>query len=271
MRWCGSGERRINIGSFLSWEMAAVLKKKKNGYIVLQKPESMTKHSKPILAFVLFSIALNYDLSAQIERSIEVIASDTVFLKPTEFIYEVGVDEQQIFRMPNINKEEMDTVAPISLAQLAALLTKNNFTFWETPQRGYTINENLGSKSVFDVRLNSEEQLKRLFDAIKNLKRVSGMIKEIKYESISAFQAEMDKRLYSAAVHEADLLASAAHRSVGQLISIEELKGILDNSFIADEISNKINFSAVMGLFSSSTDAYKKKVIKRLLFKFQLL
>ena len=70
----------------------------------------------------------------------------------------------------------------------------------------------------------------------------------------------MYKQICSAATEEANLLASAAQKSVGQIISIEELKGIFDNSNVTDEIFNSLNRNP-FELYSSKKPDYKKRII----------
>jgi hypothetical protein len=226
--------------------------------------------SKLSLLFTLFLFALTFHSFGQNDKTIEIIATDTVYLNPIEFIYQIGTIAQSNFNVRFMDNSKTDTLPATSVADIKVLLSKNNFTFEETQQNGYTINANSNTDPVLLLKLYSEGEVKKLFNLIKTLNKITGTLIDVKYESIATYKPRMYTHLCSAATEEANLLASAAHRSVGQIISIEELKGVFDNSNFTDEIFNSFSRNP-FDLYSSKKPDFKKRIIKRLIFKFQLL
>ena len=218
---------------------------------------------------VLASFFIVHFSLAQQNNTIEVIASDTIELKPLEFVYQVGIGEQNNLKYM-IGKQEPETSISATPADLRALLLKNNFPFEESPANLYTINTIQKNEPVFIVKLHSSKELQRFYNSVKDLKGISGTIKDIQYESISLYKNEMYKNLYANAMEDAKLMANAAGKTIGPIISIEELKGPLDNLGFGDlwsEMFNKNPMASLLGMNQSM----EKKVIRKMIFKFQLI
>jgi hypothetical protein len=228
-----------------------------------------TMNCRKLFFLAAASFFISHVSFAQQNNVIEVIASDTIELKPLEFDYQVGIGEQNNLRYM-IGKQEPETTVLATPADLRALLSKNNFPFEEVTPNLYVVNTNQKNDLAFVVKLHSLGELKRFYNSVQSLKGINGMIKDIQYESIELYKNEMYKSLYAKAAEDAKLMANAAGKSIGSVISIEELKGPLDNLGLGDlwsEIFNKNPLSAMLGL-SPTLD---KRVIRKMVFKFQLI
>ncbi len=80
----------------------------------------------------------------------------------------------------------------------------------------------------------------------------------------------MYKHLYFTAVADANLIAGIAGKSLGQIISIEEIKGPFDNLPIGNFINDLINKISQAGPMNMNHD-FQRQVIRKLVFKFQLI
>src|SRR3981189_941073 len=102
------------------------------------------------LILVLFSSVTSY---AQDNKIIEVTVTDTLNLKPQEFIYEISSGEQFNFTSIAMNRGNTETVKSSTPGEIRKFLLKNNFKFGENLKNGYTINRNSGIDTVFLVTL----------------------------------------------------------------------------------------------------------------------
>jgi hypothetical protein len=243
-----------------------------NSYLIITlcyTRKKITMYIRKSFFLIAASIFISHLSFAQQNNIVEVIASDTVELKPLEFVYQVGIGEQNNLRYM-IGKQGPETTVLATSADLRAVLLKNNFPFEEAPPNLYEINTNQKDDAAFVVKIHSLAELKRFYISIKELKGISGMVKDIQYESVSIYKNEMYKNLYEKAAEDAKLIANAAGKSIGPIISIEELKGPLDNLGFGDlwsEIFNKNPLSTMFGMSQS----LEKKVIRKMIFKFQLI
>jgi hypothetical protein len=219
-----------------------------------------------VLSFLISSVCS----FAQDNRTIEIIGTDTIYLKPLEFTYQVSVGEQNNFPAFVMGQKGKDTMTVTTASEIRELLQKNRFAFEEGQESGYTINKNMNNDPVFSIKLSSISELKRLFSSIKELKGISGSIKEIKYEDPALYKTEMYKHLYSTAVEDANLIAGIAGKSLGQIISIEEINGPFDSLPFGNLINDMMSKGALAGLLYMN-HSFQKQVIKKLVFKFQLI
>ncbi len=220
-----------------------------------------------ILLVLLTSSAYSFGQEA---KTLEIVGSDTIELKPLEFIYQVSAGEQYNLSAFVGSQKGKDTLPSTTSDEIRTFLEKNKFIFEESQEFGYTLNKNRSNEPVFLVKLNSITELKRLFESIKGLKGISGSIKEIKYEDPSIYKTEIYKHLYSSAVADANLIAGIAGKSLGQIISIEEIKGPFDNFPLGNLINDMFNKSPLAGLINMNHD-FQRQFIRKLVFKFQLI
>jgi hypothetical protein len=219
-----------------------------------------------VLSIITISI-FSFHSNAQ-NKFIEILATDSVELKPVSFVYQVSSGtEINVF---SIKMDKQDNEPVLSLTNIKKLLDKNSFAYQAKGKGNYSIPEKTADSSVF-VTLSSIEELNRLFKVLSNAKGISGKIAEVKYESISPYKADIYQRLYSKAFTDATTLAKVSNNTIGQLISVQEPAQTMDffsgyQDMFQKLFSNNPIFSQMFGLESNLT----QKTEKKLLFRFEL-
>ena len=204
--------------------------------------------------FLLLTISIftaTTRLSAQIDRYVEITVADTVVLKALDFTYEIRSGSSPYsFGM----KEENDKNA-IPLHDIESLLTKNKFDFKVEENPSYLITPESQPNPVITVPLNSESEIKRLYDILRKLQGISGRISDANFEPLSDYKNEIFSNLYARAVHDANDLAKISGNSIGQLISVREpqsdyFSGMMD---WYKEVVNKNDAFQMFGLHNGMT------------------
>jgi hypothetical protein len=222
---------------------------------------------KTKLAILLISMLLVLPkLSiSQDNKFIEISASDTVELKPLSYTYEISFKAQGDFMGIKFPMSGSDTVKPPSSAMLMKALKANNFTYELSNENDYTISNTVSNDTSLIIKLASESELKRLVKTMMPYKGISGKIKDTKYEAFPLSHDAVYKALYTRALSDATTIAKMSGNTVGKLISVEEPK----DSFF-DYISN-LSDTYMKNIFKSSGNNQNKEIIKKLIFKFQMM
>lgn len=213
---------------------------------------------------VLLSLILN----AQTNKFIEIAATDTIQLKPIEFVYQIATGSDMSFMQMKVDKQDKDP--EISIAAIKKILDKNNFVYEVKGKQNYRISPDKTSDSSIFVYLKLDTELKRLYKLLLTIKGISGNISDIKYESMSLYKPGIYQRLFKQALADATVLATISGNAVGQLISVQEPKDpdLMGNYMDAIKQMSGANtmFSEIFGFENSLV----QKIEKKLLFKFEI-
>ena len=222
----------------------------------------MKTNIKLFMAIILF--ILTKPSFSQDNKFIEISASDTIELKPVAFTYQIGFKQKIDYMGYSASLSGSDTIPSPPIIVIVNLLKTNKFIYEISNQNDYTITNSSSIDTIILVTLNSEKELKRLTKALISFKGISGKIKETKYESLSLYNKELFKSLYSRALSDATIIANASGNSVGKLISVGEIK---ESS--TDYLSNYADLLKEIPFYKNQ-DNLNKKIIKKLFFKFQM-
>jgi len=225
-----------------------------------------TKAAITVLLFLMGSVYVNAQNN---NKFIEIMATDSIELKPVAFVYQVSSGPD--LSMFPVKMDKTDNEPYVSLSTIKKVLDKNNFTYEAKGKENYTIGGDKTPDSVLLITLNSDTELKRLYKALVNVKSISGKISDVKFESISAYKPDMYQRLYTKALTDATTLAKVSGNSVGQLISVQEPQQGADFFSGYQQMLQKMtgpnNFlSQLLGLETGLT----QKIETKLLFRFEL-
>ena len=172
---------------------------------------------------------------SQEQKFIEVSISDTTSLKPILFVYQIdiGSDKNNYLDMdsPNENSEAPSLATTLSLTELDAVLKREKFDFESASEKNYTLSEYKNNNPSYTVKLRSEDELKKLYSAVKSIKGITGKIKEIEYESYSMYETNSFKRIYTKAKAKANLIAVSSMVQLGDVLAVTELKESTDPLF----------------------------------------
>jgi hypothetical protein len=226
----------------------------------------LTKLKHILIGFLFFSVS-GY---SQTQKFIEVIASDTVTLKPTKFIYQITSGAEQMefmgIKMPQPQSDDTEKKDTPSISEITPLLDKEKFNYTVSSETNYSISGTEPKPSI-TVILNGESELKRLYNTLKSQPGIKGKIKETFYEPLSNYQEAVYKRLYSVALTQATQLATISGSSIGKVLSISEMKNDTDN--FMDVYTQMMSKMSMGGLFGENGATNKKEEIK-MVFKFEL-
>jgi len=219
--------------------------------------------------FKLFIISafifLANPMFSQDSKFIEVASSDTIELKPISFVYQVSFEAKYEVMGYSFPIKGADSIPPPPLATVKKVLTINKFNYEISDQSDYTISKDHSNDTTILITLKTESDLRNLVKILLPYKGINGKIKDIKYESISPFNNELYKTLYLRALDDATIIAKTSGNTLGKLISAEEVK---------DSYADYINIYADLlkeNPYYKSQDNLNKRVIRKLIFKFQML
>jgi len=215
-----------------------------------------------LLAGLLLTVNSSF---SQEKRFLEIISSDTIFLKPVNFTYQISLGQQMEFMGMKIPQDKAEKVSPPSISELEDVLKKEHFIYTISYENDYTISNSENLPTIF-VQVKNEPDLKRLYQALKTKKGITGKIKEISYEPISKHYEELFKKLYSNAISQATLMAKITNNSIGQLLNISEIKA--ENDSYMDMYKQLIK-STPVGIFGES-GILSKNIERKFTFKFEL-
>jgi len=214
--------------------------------------------------FLLLSILSH----AQDLRFIEITVSDTVTVKPAQFIYQITTGQKWTeymgVQMPKENDESETNEPAVELAVITTILDKEKFTYTISNENKYSVTS-YESKPEITVVLNGEAELKKLVELLKLHKGINGKIKDIIYEPSSEQQDSAYRELYTKALKQARLMAKISGNSIGKLISISDVR----NESFAEMLEELIK-AIPKGLYAEKEIANKKVEIK-MIYKFELL
>jgi hypothetical protein len=222
---------------------------------------------KNIIAATIIALS-SLTLNAQTNKFIEIAATDTIQLKPVEFVYQIATGNEMSFMQMKADKQEKDP--EISIATIKKILDKNNFVYEVKGKQNFRITPDKTSDSSIYVFLKSDAELKRLYKLLLTVKGISGNISDIKYESISPYKPEIYQKLYKQAFEDATILATISGNGVGQLISVQEPK---ESDFMSNYMDTLKQMSGSNNMFSEIfgfENSLIQKIEKKLLFRFEI-
>jgi hypothetical protein len=221
--------------------------------------------TKLTILLISMLIALPKLSISQDNKFIEISASDTEELKPVAFIYELSFKAQSDFMGIKIPVSGSDTIKSPSAAMLMNLLKMNKFTCEFSTGNDYSISNSVIVDTTLNISLNSEAELKHLMKTLLPYKGISGKIKDTKYEAFPLSHDAVYKLLYTRALSDATVLAKISGNTISKLISVEEPK----DSFF--DYANSLGDLYKEAIFKNAGNNQNKKIIKKLIFKFQMI
>ena len=123
-----------------------------------------------------------------------------------------------------------------------------------------------GSTNTANTKIKTEAELKRLYSAIKSIKGITSKITNIEYESYSMYETDSFKRLFTKAKAKATQIATSSNAIVGDVLSIKEDRGDIENPFASyKNLLKGMPFSSFGG-----DEAAEYKYVKSYIYKFSL-
>lgn len=219
-------------------------------------------------SFILFTLILfSYSSYAQEPRYVELEVSDTVALHATKFIYEISFGQQTEFmgmRIP-LDEKNSKSASMADVKDLTGKLDSEKFDYSLSSARDYTITDSPLLPSVY-VNLDTENELKRLYNLLKDEKGIVGKIKDIVYEPIDKYQQVIYQDLYEKARRQATIIAGMSGNSIGYLNSATNVNN--QNQYM-DLYEEAFKNMPLPFNTSDKTDV-KEKVVK-MVFRFAIV
>jgi hypothetical protein len=225
----------------------------------------MKTHLKTSIIITLLCLT-GYSYSQEV-RFIELTVSDTITLHPTHFIYRINLGQQSEFMgliLPKETKQEGSSTVP-SINEISNILDKEKCTYTINHYSDYSISNSTDQPSI-DVTLNSENELKSLFNLLKTKEGISGRIEEISYEPMSKYYKEIYTRLYTKAINQTTLLANITGNTIGILISASNVEKENDSYM---DVYEQMTKNMPKGIFGEIQVSAKKEEVK-MVFKFEI-
>ncbi len=220
------------------------------------------------LLFITF-IIISLNSYPQNESYIEIKVSDTIYLTVEKIIYKVTNEDNN----NNVNfnffpQEENleDDISEFSETEFEKFLKKNNIQYKKEHKIDYNIPGNLFENYYFT--LNSEKDLLKLVETLKETNGINGKIDDIEHAFSDKQKKELFNKLYLKAKTEAEYLAASCKTEIGKLLQIKEETSILgDYEDYYKEIFKQPN--SPFNFFGFNIDL--EKIYKRtLIFRFEL-
>ncbi len=221
--------------------------------------------TKLTILFISMLLVLPKLSKSQDNKFIEISASDTMELKPLSFTYELSFKAQSDFMGIKIPVSGSDTIKSPSAAMLMNTLKANKFTYELSNENDYSISNSVSTDTMLIISLNSEAELKHLMKTLMPYKGISGKIKDTKYEAFPPDHDAVYRILYTRALSDATAIAKMSGNTVGKLISVEEPK----DSFF--DYANSLGDLYKEAIFKNGGNNLNKKIIRKLIFKFQMI
>jgi hypothetical protein len=219
-----------------------------------------------ILLFLAL-IFCSFTSVAQEKRSIEIIVSDTIILKPVLIKYQISSGDQANPYTDDYLKKAGEDPAATSLDDVSLALKNANFTYAMFTEDNYTISKSIQSNPSIMVTLKSKVELDRLRKVLDVYKGISGKISSVDFESPVLYHDIMFKRLYDMALAEANIFAKIVGSTVDKLGRASEV--IDQNGGYMDwlmEISKMASQYEPFNMNAGLTKVYTRKFS----FKFDL-
>lgn len=231
----------------------------------------MTSKNTKLLSLFFFFSAL---VQAQ---TLEVIVEETVSLKPVNYSYVVTFEspaddlwDLSEFEEEYDEEEEEEgedlTLDEPDLEEIESILEKEKFTFERIENELSLFG---GSGEALRVKVPSEADLKRLETMFEAYEKISGFVESAEFEPVTNYHATMYPKMIEAAKKEAGILASSAQRTLGLILSVQEV-GKADDALSSlmgmyGNLLRKMGMSKELGI-----DPAEQTVEMKLLVRFEL-
>ncbi|OFZ38141.1 MAG: hypothetical protein A3D92_00715 [Bacteroidetes bacterium RIFCSPHIGHO2_02_FULL_44_7] len=224
---------------------------------------------------ILLSVLLLFSMLSQ-AQTIEVIVEEMVSLKPVDYSYVVTFDSPDndvwegldLDEEEEYNEEEGEdlTLDEPDLEEIEAVLEQQKFKFTRVEGESSLFGN---SSEALRVAVDSERELKRLETLLEAYDNISGFVESANFEPVSNHHAALYPKMLEAAKKEAGIIASSAQRSLGMILSVEEL-GKTEDPFSSlmgmyGNLFRKMGMNKELGL-----DATVRTVEVKLLVRFEL-
>ena len=220
-------------------------------------------------------------------RSIEIIVSDSVNLKPIGYTYTITIGEKKdILNFSFLDNNESgetgekgETAEPkkVTASDIESILKQNHFNYSLLKNLDYSIGKTDQAKSVkpqdnqqegptFIIKLKSKDEVLKLNGIFSATEGITGKISNVDYESSENYKKELFSKLFLKAKNEASMLAEASDGKIGKLISVTEVKE--DWSFfkdLIDKFGSMIPFN-----LTDAENPFVKVYERKMQFKFEL-
>jgi len=222
---------------------------------------------------LLFSTCI---ASAQGQRSIEVISSDTIHLKAISFEYKISIAEEQSSVFSALaafgGKENADEskYAP-QMDSLEKILKDNHYKYTYSVDNKYALGKHVKPSAVIIV-LSSETELNTLCKKLSPMQSLKGKVQNITYEKPDPYLEAMFGRLYTAAAAQASQMARISGASLGKVITITEIAtasagpSASPYESMMTDMMKKMPFGGLYELTESLSSPYCRKMS----FRFEL-
>lgn len=242
---------------------------------------------------ILFAVALLSTASTAQNKFIEVVASDTAWVKPQQFTYSITTPSFTVADIVDAEVAKTDTSRVVktgrtspgktwisnqgrksrapepqrtTFSDLKMLLSNNSFTYEVKADNAYTINS-YSTDSSLQVTLTTEAELKRLYNLLAPFKQsITAKISNVKMDFAAANNTGLYKRLYEKALAGATAIAQVSGNTVGSLISVEEPKDLLSGLMDLFKSWSSRYYNEIFGMEGSMSQPVEKK----LLFRFEM-
>lgn len=232
---------------------------------------------KKLLAIFLLFPALAFSQ----DRFVEVKVSDTITLKAISFVYEIsetsayddmydGDGEFDFGTDGETDSKKEKKEDKRDLDDIKELLKKERIVFSETNLSKYAVNNNKlfdGGKKIY-IHVTSENDLKRLYQLLKDETTIKAQVTEVNYEPIEKYYEKLYDNLYKKGLNKANIIASKAASKAGKLISASD---VFNNVFDYEKMyKDAFRGMAGSGLFNSFYELNKVEELD-MMFKFELI
>lgn len=218
---------------------------------------------------ILFVLLSSNDSFCQDNRYIEINVSDTVHLKPIDFQYKIALKDKSELMSFSFSDDNIEAPPPLKIEDVIKILQKNNFKYVIPESIDYNINKKDTIAPILHVNVNSETELKKLHQILKELDGINGELLEVKYESPSIYMESIYKSLYNKAKKEAETIAKISGCSILNIISIEESKSSNDLTSYIDMFQDLFKSNPLFGMFGQKA-GFGKDYVKKMNFKFAI-
>lgn len=165
---------------------------------------------------------------------IEVEVTDTVWMKPVSFDYNVVLNhdisdmyspyvaDSTSVDMGNYNPEAAEAGSDKTVADLKAFLSKKGYATKPIENQGPNIFTSNRDAEGFVVTVTSTEKLEALKAEVKELGYAEGSMGAVNYGDSSAYDARIYKKLIEAARKKAGVIAGLSGQKLGKVIEVKE-------------------------------------------------
>jgi hypothetical protein len=230
-------------------------------------------------------------------NTIRVMVSETVELSAIEYVYTVTNYDHDLGNIYsglydfddeddggdynyeyNEEENEYETILKErkSITEISSILQKAKFTCKIIDDANYEVDpdedeEDRASKQrqQIEIRVTTLAELKRLTVEVAKIDDAYGQISEVKYEDISSKGAIVYPKLMESATTKAKGLASAANKSLGNVVQIEEGTG--GASIFGTQWQDYMDLIMSMrNIFGNEPVEHSKEVVVSMTYTFEL-